>query len=413
MFQKSIKWLFLLLVCISCGLAQVWGNEHPKNSMERTCISLSKLERSAKNGDVSDKAFSLAGIGWFDAAIVDKGQRDLILCGRTTQQWPHLTIDDLVVNLRNIMLDKHYPYCSLDPIPKNIKKLSSLMSEKVDISNRANLEDWLKQLEYSVGPQKVVVGGVPKDSNHAYVMIAADYHMKKLSQGHVIVKDIPSMLDIAISGMIEEIQQGKYPATTASMSRFWFHIKKGHPKVLMASDAIFLEDCDVIVLTEKQRTNADGILSDSDEDDIKATQFSENFSKNFQKAAGSVDSYAKLENLYRLHSLIKAIRKTKLANSYFDFSFFLIQYEYRHSYSMKPTLPGLVNAKLKTITSEDASYIQEFKLLPIVAGGVSMEVILSDSQIIKGFSSKTATLASDVIGSRPTLDTLYWTVPVH
>lgn len=413
MFQKSIKWLFLLLACLSCGLAQAEINEHPKNSMERTCISLTTLERHLRNGDISDTAFSLAGIGWFEAAIVDKGQRDVILCGRTAQHWPHLTLDDFVVNLKNVMLDEHYPYCSLDPAPKNIKKLNTVMSQKVDISNPENLNEWLMRIKQSVGPQEVVVGGIPKDSNHAFVMIAADYHMKKLSQGHVTIDNIPSLLDISIADMMEEIQQGKDPAMTASMSRFWFHIKDGHPKVSMDSDAVLLEDCDVVVLTEKQRANADGVLSDSNEDDIQATRFAENLSRNFQDAATVVDSYAQLENLYRLHSLIQAIKKTKIADHFFDFSFFLKQYRYRYGYSIKSTLPGLVNAKFKTITKKDARYIQKFKLLPIVAGGVSMEVIFHDSQMNRQSTDTTAILAKDVIRSRPAVDTLYWKVPVH
>ena len=416
MLSKRNICFFILLLCIFCGCISSMSIKHPKSSLKRICFSLNTLEQKIMNGDVSDTAFNLAGIGWFEAAVVDKDNHDLIFCGRTTQRWPPLTIDDFVVNLRNIMLNEHYPYCSLDPKPENVKKLSDIMSKKVDISNPEYLKAWLRRLrhlKHAVGPQEVVVGGVPEDSNHAYVMIDADYHMKMLSQGHIVFEGIPSLMDIAIKDMKHEIAKGKYPNMTASMSRFWFHLKKGHPTFNIGTDAIMLENCDVVVLTEKQRINADGLLRDSNEEDEQSTKFADLLSSKFQDVATKIDSYAKLENLYRLHSLIKAIRKSKIAEDFFDFSFFLEHYEYRYSYTLKPTMPGLVNARMEVITKKDAQYIKSFKLLPIMAGGVSMEIVIFASQLHNRETNKTTMFVSEVIGSRPNSSALYWSYSIH
>ena len=54
-------------------------------------------------------------------------------------------------------------------------------------------------LREAVGPQKVLVGGVPTNSRHGHVMIDADYHMKRVSQGHVKVPDVTSAIDLSLN----------------------------------------------------------------------------------------------------------------------------------------------------------------------------------------------------------------------
>lgn len=383
---------------------------HPSASNERICLSIRVLEKEANRGNISNIAFSLAGIGWLDGVVVDRKNHDIILSGRVSKSWPSLTLDDFVVNLRNVMSEAQYPYCSLDPLPQNVLKLNSIMSHQVNISDRNQIELWVKQIEKAIGPQQVVIGGVPRDSHHAYIMINADYHMKKLSQGHVNIDGIPSMLDISISSLKKAMSEKKPIIMGSSMSRFWFHIKEGDPKFSMSNDAMLLDKCSVVVLTEKQRSTQDGKLYDSSENDAKAELFAKNLSYNFQNAATKTPFYAELENLYRLQVVLKVLYKYHLAKNDFNFDFFLRRYNYKYKYTMKPSLPGLVNGKIETIETKHDSYVETLTLFPLVAGGVSMELPMFDSKF-QYYNSKYAdSFAKNVISSRPNENSLYWKI---
>ena len=405
--------IFVVVVASEHAFAKDIEVKHPSSVLKRTCLSLKTLEKEARKHSISDKAFQLAGIGWFEFAIADRANNDLILCGKVAKGWPSLSIDDLVVNLRNIMRGEQYPYCSLDPKPENILKLNKVMSQQVNISDRLEVKTFVKQLENAIGPQQVVIGGVPKDSHHAYTMIDADYHMKKVSQGHEKITGVPSMLDISLSDMKQAIDLGHSLNMGASMSRFWFHVEEGHPKFEVTNDAALLSACSVVVLTEKQRAGADGTLSDSNEDDENAIRFAEHLSEHFQQAATSVNSYANLENLYRLHALLKVIKKLQLANNVYDFRFFLTQYNYKYGYNLAPSLPGLVNGVIETISTEKGNYITNHILLPLTVGGVSMEMFISPLQMRTRNREDIKNLAKAIIASRPRLNALYWTVVIR
>lgn len=193
--------------------------------------------------------------------------------------------------------------------------------------------------------ETVVIGGVPQSSRHAHVMIDADYHMKKVCQGHARVSDVTSYLDKVVEQIQRRARAGEdLTAFRLRMSRFWFHVGQGGPTFAKAEGIVRLTQCPVVVLTEKQNATADGRLYDADEEDPIATAFAAEFSRHMSQAAQSVPVYADLENLYRLRALLLAMcHQGADREAGLDLGFFLRDYRHQAEAPMPQSLPGLTN----------------------------------------------------------------------
>jgi hypothetical protein len=385
---------------------------------EQICLSLRVLAREAETDLVSGRPLrkeveSLAGISWLEGFVVDLESPDIILIGQCCEKRPLLHLDDLVVNMRNIWSSNVYPYCSLDPQPKNVVKINGILSGSGKVENVNQMHQLFSELQSNWGPQTVVVGGVPVNSRHAHVMIDSDYHMKQVSQGLANITVIPSCLDIAINEANSAIQERTdIPASAMSMSRFWFHIGEGDPKFTESNGIVCLDKCSVIVLTERQRATADGQLYDSGGDDHIAKAFAQEFSSRFAEAANTVPVYADLENLYRLIALLKAIyANNEVKKGGIDLQFFMKRYKYQKETPMPSTMPGLANYKKlqQTLTTGDAIY--EYVFFPMVCGGVSMEIEVNSEKFTKENVAQLDQLRLAVIKVRPNTESLYWPLP--
>ncbi len=332
--KKQFILLWILFVIFGFQFCYAENINHPSNSSKRICVSLKILEKNVRNKNITETVQKLGGLGWIEGFIIDPENQDIILFGRQTDTWPCLSLDDFVVNIRNIWNRQPYPYCSLDPQPENIRQLNAISSKnKAVYSSIKEMEKFFNSYKKTIGPQKIVVGGVPRKSHHAHVMIDADYHMKKLSQGLVTLDGIPSTMDLALLDMKHSIEKEEPILSGTSMSRFWFHINKGDPTFTTGKNIILLKNCSVVVLTEKQLATADGKLFDSGGNDPHADKFAKCLSEKFKYAATSVLSYAKLENLFRLSALLKAMYiQDSLKHVNLNFSFYLKQYNYQYEY---------------------------------------------------------------------------------
>src|SRR5690606_25999481 len=89
--------------------------------------------------------------------------------------------------------------CSIDPTPEGLQRLNEVLAQQRSSGqqlNPARLEPVLKE---ALGPQTITLTGVPPTSHFARVMVAADYHMKRLAMNVVPspVRGLPSYLDLA------------------------------------------------------------------------------------------------------------------------------------------------------------------------------------------------------------------------
>lgn len=409
--------LLLLLEPLECSNVYAQDIEsqsiHPSNTQEQICLSLRVLALEANKVPLRREIEDLAGIGWLEGFVVDPDNRDVILIGRPAPKWPTLHMDDLVVNLRNIWKGEPYPYCSLDPNPEDVRKLNQIASRTGVVNSFDQMSRLFKQIKDAWGPQRVVVGGVPRNSRHAHVMIDADYHMKKLSQGLVELKGIRSCLDIVMEDAKRQINSSDRPPIPGmSMSRFWFHVGKGQPAYQESNGIVCLEKCSVVVLTEKQRSTANGALYDSAEDDPHANEFAQELSERFQEAATLVPQYAHLENLFRLNALLRAMHFRDAANqARLDVNFWLKDYRYNKDRPMPPSWSGLANSKEVRGRVTQGGQLYEYLLFPMVCGGVSMEINLDRRNFSWTKGDEMDRLRKLVIKSRPNLGALSWSIP--
>jgi hypothetical protein len=300
--------------------------------------------------------------------------------------------------MTNVFDSAQAPYCSLDPKPENIRRLNYALSNK-----DSDFETTIRNCRNAIGGQQVVVGGVPKNSRHAKIMIYTDYEMKKLSQGLSRLPGIRSCIDIAAADHHNSFEKG------SSMSRFWFHIKESvdnkiYPNYIENEGIVFINECPVVVLTEKQESDAEGHTKDNASvEDPDAEAFAADMSRNYANLAKENELFAELENMFRLQACCRSIRfREELPSSNGDLmkgsGIKLTGGEY-----LPAELPGLINYKtFETHTDEKDKVFVDSRLY-LVCGGVSQEMkvniqhFLSVSDISKAreiiISSKPAKVA--------------------
>jgi hypothetical protein len=289
--------------------------------IERLAVSLKSLAKATMSGPAKKDAQcrdsqALAGLGWLEGYVLDPENADIILVGRRNPSRPHLHLDDLVAGMRSMWGGHDYPYCSLDPKADDVRRLNLLLTGESGVTSLQQIRKLCEQVRQACGGQNVVVGGVPRNSRHAHVMVDADYHMKKVAQGHAHIPGIMSMIDRPLNEAIAAIRAGNSPpAAQISMARFWFHFADGHPTFRESEDIVWLDKASVVLLTERQRAAADGTLYDVPGDDPYTRGFAQDFSARLDDAAATASVYADLENLFRLQALLAAMHFRRAAES--------------------------------------------------------------------------------------------------
>lgn len=365
---------------------------------------------------VSEDCRNLAGICYIEGYIIDQNEPgDIIIYGLSSKERPGLQLDDLVVNMRNIANGHDYPYCSLDPKKENVIAFQKFLSVPRKIPSEDDIKNYYEQIKEVLGPQEIKVGGVPRDSRQAHVMIDADYHMKKVSQGHIALEGITSMLDYSLNDDVEKIKKNQ-PITgnKINMSRFWFHLANDSPAFQRGKDIVVIDTCNIVILTEKQMSTELGELVDvKEEDDPYANIFAGEMSdylKNM-KISSYVAVYVDLENLFRLRSLLLSMDYQAVFNSIgWSFSTFLRNYKYINEKPMEPDLPCLVNYKEYKHKVSTNTNILTFFLYPMVCGGVGMDMKVNDSNYRQDISENLYLFRILALKSKRSKDDLFWKI---
>ena len=141
---------------------------------------------------MTDELQHLAGLQRVQFVLVYPEQRDIVLAGfaegwrvdqqgnvvgQTTGQ-PVLQLDDLIVALRSAKnaATQEGITCSIDPSEEGSQKLQKLLATR---GLKVN-EDTIAHMEEVLGEQRVTVTGVPPGSHFSYVLVAADFMLKRL-----------------------------------------------------------------------------------------------------------------------------------------------------------------------------------------------------------------------------------------
>ena len=373
------------------------------------CISLNNYFQEVNRLIQSKKSVtadldSLFGMSWMEGYVIDKQNRDIILIGKGIKSRPTYHTEDLIVNFQNVFRNENYPYCSLDPYPENIKKLNNCLNNQT-----CDFESTIKSCRDAIGGQKIVVGGVPRNSRHAKIMIFADYDMKKISQGLLENSGIRSCLDFS---MQDTVIGNRHPEQESTMSRFWFHIKRNKGRLVYPTfneneGIVLINECPVVVLTESQISDAEGNLKDNKREmDKSAELFAAEMSNKFADLANKKSIFAELENLFRLQACFKAIQiKNAISTSEIDLNY-LDGFSLMPGNDLPESLPGLINFKIREKSLRENGGRNILRHLYIVAGGVSQEMTITKSNLF--YEESIRNFSDLVINSRPKPESIHW-----
>jgi hypothetical protein len=258
-------------------------------------LSLKQLAREAvagqRNGRIPKDVRTFYGMNWFFgfAVINREGDSDVLLLGMRDPRSPALDIDCLATAIQAVARGSE-PMCSLDP------------------SGDRRF-------------QQSVIRGVPWDSRFARVMIQADYTMKKISQGFLTVRGVPSYFDrkaeaFALPRFAErapESNEAKGPDSKET-SRFWFTRDASDtvPRGVIitkasdgkSADVLILFRNPVVLLTEKQ---VDGKFG-TGKVGAEAEWFAKDFTANMARLGREYPSIGELLALYRLLAVMLHLR---------------------------------------------------------------------------------------------------------
>ena len=193
-------------------------------------ISLRRLqeaiaERQRAHQPLSDDIRFLAGLQRVQYVFVDPAHHDIVLAGPAdrwtidalgdvvggTNHQPVMQLDDLLVALRTTGTARHGGVsCSINPTPEGIKRFQEFIRQQKTIGDPRQT---LRSIAEHLGPQNITLRGVPESSRFAWVLVAADFRMKRLAMNFepAPVKGLPSYLEMIPAG----------PKVQNLMPRWW------------------------------------------------------------------------------------------------------------------------------------------------------------------------------------------------
>lgn len=387
-----------------------------------TAVSLRTLQKRLKSCQQKvfcpNETLQLAGIKKLIGYVTDKENRDLIILGESDSSLPFLSLEDLVVALRNTWMkhsvlkgNSYYhsdPRCSIDPDHRVIKRLQKIAKRIMSNNSTPDtIEKYIDEWhEVCSSPQRVTVLGIPFNSHFAHVMVKADYEMKRLVDGSDQI-NIPGFTSLTES-ILEEVKsdwlQGKPISVYVSvLNRFWFY--PGEYQYLEDEGIVLaIAQPQVKLLTEEEFLNKKGMVVGKGSPNPSANKVAEDFTALYSRISKERPIYQELENLYSFVALSKIIKfRRALSKAKLNLDYVLNHFKITKR-DVSPVLSGRSNVMREEVTSGDD--IAMF-WIP-TCGGVDMGVEISEESLEKDTSGDLSRLKSVILGSRPSKDSLSW-----
>lgn len=398
------------LIALGTTVELARGRALPVLSGERRCLSLARLVqivRAARDtgAPLPPEVSDLAGIRWVEGVLIDRELNDVVLVGRAGR--PSLHLDDLVIAL-GLGAAETLPYCSLDPRPENVLALQR-RDDSCSITDDVALASHLAELRRTLGPQTVVLEGVPRTSRWAHSMVSSDYRLKAIHQGLEPLAGLDSCIQRMLGNARSATRRGSAAEAERSLSRLWFHLADDDPRFVQSETALFLLSCSVCVSTEAQLVERDGTLRDAGRRDGDTAAFAREFSAAFPRMAEHDVDFALLTALYRLLSLCRGMSQSGvLARAGLDLAGLTEGYAATAERPMEETLPPLANGRLVRLEGDGIIHV----VCPTVVGGVSMQVAVTSASFrAEGLLARElGALRVTVLDARPAL-ALWWAAP--
>ena len=205
---------------------------------------------------------------------------------------PVLQVDDLVVAMRTANDRNGRVFgCRIDPDPRSVEISDDVMKRFARASRKERMDAMAREL----GPQKVSVFGTQPDTRLAFVLVAADYKLKRFAMG--LEPAAAGAPGIGIGHAVDN--------TRSAMNRFWF--ETDYEPLRVASDGNAYE-----FRGRRVQVKAGAFSFDPRGATDKAAAFAKRFTEKVAALAVAEPLIAELQNVADLSLLASLIRHDRL-----------------------------------------------------------------------------------------------------
>lgn len=283
-------------------------------------ISLRRLDeavraaRRDRYGMLPDEINYLAGLQRIEYVLVYPDEHDIVLAGPgegwtvnehgsvvgITTGRPVLHLDDLLVALRSVKHARETAItCSIDPTDEGRRNLDAYLKRVKQFSPAA-----VEGMARALGRQQISITGVPEDSHFARVMVAADFHMKRIAMqlDPSPLKELPSFLAM--------LQAGRTRPTNL-MPRWW--LACNYEPLSRSDDGLAwrLRGEGVKAMTEDELVTA-GTVRGTGKANPVAQKWADAMTENYELLSAEESSFGELRNLMDMCVVAALIEKEDL-----------------------------------------------------------------------------------------------------
>ncbi len=229
-----------------------------------------------------------------------KGDDGGNVIGVTTGQ-PVLQLEDLAMAFRTVNAARQGGIsCSIDPTPQGQQNLRKFLA-----TERRMGPNTLTGMQQALGPQTITVTGVPSDSHFARVLVAADYHMKRIAMNldPSPVKGLVGFLDLVKAQNVR---------ITNLMPRWW--LACNYQPLLRSEDGLVweLRGPGVKAMTEDEIVNQDGTFTQTGKENPVARKWADMMTERYEQLSAKNAVFGDLRNVMDMCVVAALIQKEEL-----------------------------------------------------------------------------------------------------
>ncbi len=286
-------------------------------------LSLRRLNEVVAQAVREDKPLQpearfLGGLVRIEYVFVDLDRNDLILAGPADElvaddkgnvvgkntKLPAIHLEDLLTALRTVdqATTGSGISVSIEPTDESRQAFRQI-TEAAKRTNQVN-EALLRRVEEAMGPQNVILTGVPTDSRFANVLALADYRMKRISMGldPSPLKQLPSFVSLL----------ARSTSVRSLTPRFWMEMSYNPLRRSEDGKVWQLSGNGAKTLTENDYVNQQGKAQGSGQQDPIAAKWAATMTDTFSDLVNEDQIFAELRNIFDLSVIAALIEKEGL-----------------------------------------------------------------------------------------------------
>jgi hypothetical protein len=287
-----------------------------KLSLRRLNAAVAQAARDGQT--VPAEARFLAGLVRIEYVYVDQANQDLILAGPADELMadaqgnvvgknsglPALHLEDLMTALRTVEQATSGAGISVSIEPSDESRVAfRQLTAAAERTNQVNAA-LVNRLEEAMGPQNVILTGVPTDSRFANVLALADYRMKRISMGldPSPVQELPSFVSLLANSN----------ALKSHTPRFWMEMDYNPLRRSEDGKVWQLSGTGVKTLTENDFINQKGESQATGKRDPIAAKWADAMTQHYGDLINKDQIFAELRNVFDLSVIAALIAKEDL-----------------------------------------------------------------------------------------------------